>query len=63
MGIHADWTSSCPVGQRVVLPKEGTQNKFEGTRRQEMRGWLVALETAQPCICLLESVSGKVPVN
>lgn len=44
-------------------PKEGVPNRFEGTRKEEKRGWLVALETAQPCICLLESVSGKVPVN
>lgn len=29
----------------------------------EMHGDTAALETAQPCICLLESASGKVPVN
>lgn len=59
----ADFTSLCPMGQRVVLSLEGAQNRFEGIGREEKRGWLVALETAQPCICLLESVSGKVPVN
>ena len=57
----ADLTSSCPIGQRVVLSEEGAQKGFE--ERERERGWLVALETDQPCICLLESVSGKVPVN
>jgi len=51
------------MGQRVVLPEERAQKGFEGTGREAKRGWLMALETAQPCICLLESVSGKVPVN
>lgn len=35
----ADLTSSCPIGQRVVLSEEGAQKGFEERERERGAGW------------------------